>query len=89
MSFFSVALTSSADSVFPGDTVVFTCVTDGLLAWRSNGHSHFYYTSGQSTVDYVDIFKVNLTSVTGMVLVSTATVHNVQLSHNGAVITMQ
>ena len=67
---------------------MFTCVTDtGQLAWRSNGHSHFYYTSGKATVDNVDIFTVNLASVTGMVLVSTATVHNVQLSHNGAVIT--
>ena len=72
----------------PGDTVVFTCVTDtGLLAWSSNGCNHLYYTSGQSTVDDVGIFTVSLTSVTGMVLVSTATVHNIQLSHNGAVVT--
>ena len=68
--------------------MVFTCVTDtGQLAWSRNGRSHFYYTSGKSTLSDVDIFTVNLTSVTGMVLVSTATVHNVQLSHNGAVIT--
>ena len=68
--------------------MVFTCVTNtGLLAWSSNGHNHLYFTSGQSTVDDVDIFTVSLTSVTGMVLVSTATVHNVQLSHNGAVVT--
>ena len=70
----------------PGDTVVFTCVTDtGQLAWRSNGHSHFYSTSVKAIVDDVDIFTVNLTSVTGMVLVSTATVHNIQLDHSGAV----
>ena len=86
--FFLVTLTSSADSVCPGNTVVFTCVTDtGQLAWRSNGHSHFYSTSVKATVDDVEMFTVNLTSVTGMVLVSTATVHNVQLSHNGAVVT--
>lgn len=85
----AVNLTSSATTVCPGGTLIFTCVTDtGQLAWdteRSNSN-HLYYTSGQPT-SVVDIFTVNLTSVTGMVLVSTATVHNVQLSHNGAVIT--
>ena len=69
--------------------MVFTCVTDtGQLAWSRNGRSHFYSTSVKfATVGEVDIFTVNLTSVTGMVLVSTATAHNVQLGHNGAVVT--
>ena len=73
----------------PGGTLIFTCVTDtGQLAWdtESNNSNHLYYTSGQPTA-VVGIFTVNLISVTGMVLVSTATVHNVQLSHNGAVVT--
>ena len=70
--------------------MVFTCVTDtGKLAWISNGFKHLYYDpSGQLfSIGSVNIFTVNLTSVTGMVLVSTATVHNVQLGHNGTVIT--
>ena len=83
----SVTLTSSADSVCPGDTMVFTCVTDtGVLLWKSNGHNHVYLgTSGPQTT-YVDIFTLYRESVTGKTLVSTATAHSVQLNHNGRVI---
>ena len=85
-SFTTVTLTSSADSVCPGDTVVFTCVTDtGQLAWLSNGHNSLYYSAGQPTWT-VYIFTVKLCNVTGMIFISTATLHNVQLSHNGTVI---
>ena len=83
----TVTLTSSADSVCPGDTVVFTCVTDtGQLVWRSNGHNFLYYSAGQLS-ENVYIFTTKLSNVSGMIFMSTATVHNVQLSHNGTVIT--
>ena len=88
--YITVTLTSSADSVCPGDTVVFTCVTDtGSLVWISNGHNYLYYSSGQleQTVQSVYIFTVKLSNVSGMIFMSTATVDNVQLSHNGTVIT--
>ena len=85
-SFTTVTLTSSADSVCPGDTVVFTCVTDtGQLAWGSNGHNYLYYSTGKPART-IYIFTVNLCNVSGMIFISTATLHNVQLSHNGTVI---
>ena len=67
--------------------MVFTCVTDtGELLWKSNGQNHAYLgTSGPQTTS-VDIFTMYRESVTGTMLVSTATVHNVQLKHNGRVI---
>ena len=83
----TVTLTSSADSVCPGDTVVFTCVTDtGQLLWISNGHNSIYYSAGQPART-VHIFTTKLCNVSGMTFISTATVHNVQLSHSGTVIT--
>ena len=83
----SVTLTSSADSVCPGDTVVFTCVTDtGVLLWEGNGHNHVYLgTSGVQTAS-VDIFTLYRESATETMLVSTATAPNVQLKHNGRII---
>ena len=85
---FTVTLTSSADSVCPGDTVVFTCVTNtGVLLWKSYGQNHVYQgISGPQTTS-VDIFTLYRESVTGTMLVSTATAHNVQLNHNGRFIT--
>ena len=67
--------------------MVFTCVTDtGVLLWKSNGHNHVYLgTSGLQTT-FVDIFTLYRESVTGTMLVSTATAQNVQLNHNGRVI---
>ena len=41
--FYAVTLDSSADSVCPGDTVVFTCATDtGELIWNVNGTLLYY-----------------------------------------------
>ena len=85
-SFTTVTLTSSADNVCPGDTMVFTCVTDtGQLVWSSNGYNFLYYSTGQ-LAQTVYIFTVKLCNVSGMIFISTATLHNVQLSHNGTVI---
>ena len=71
----------------PGDTVVFTCVTNtSVLLWESNEQNHAYLgTSGPQTT-YVDIFTLYRESVTGTMLVSTATAHNVQLNNIGRVI---
>ena len=85
--FFLVTLTSSADSVCPGDTVVFTCVTNtSVLLWESNGQNHAYLGALGQQTSYVNIFTLYRESVTGEMLVSTATAHNVQLKHNGRVI---
>ena len=67
--------------------MVFTCVTDtGKLLWESNEENHAYLgTSGQQTA-FIQIFKLYRESVTGTILVSTATVHNVELNYTGRVI---
>ena len=86
----AVILNSSAARVCPGGTVVFTCTTDtGDLLWDSSGMNELYeiHESQLYMHDIIDIFTVNLTGIDGMTLVSTATVQNVQLTHNGRVIT--
>ena len=72
----------------PGDTVVFTCVTNtSVLLWESNGQNHVYQgMSGLWTASVNMMFTLYRESVTGKMLVSTATVHSVQLNHNGRVI---
>ena len=67
--------------------MVFTCVTNtSELLWESSGQNHAYLgTSGPQTA-YISIFTLYRESVTGTMLVSTATAHNVQLKHNGRVI---
>ena len=74
----TVTLTSSADSVCPGDTVVFTCVTDtGQLIWSSNGHNSLYYSAEQlaNLAHTVYIFTIKLSNVSGMIFISTATLY--------------
>ena len=82
-----VSLNSSALRVCPGSTLVFTCTTDtGKLVWKSGGDNHLYV-SGQYSNGLLDnIFTLNLTIVTGMVLVSTATLQNVLIGYNGRTI---
>ena len=88
----TVTLTSSADSVCPGDTVVFTCVTDTApLIWSTsvNEHVKVYYQSGQVNEPAVNLggnFRVKLVSTTGQ-LESTATAYNVSSDYNGVNIT--
>ena len=84
----TVTLTSSADSVCPGDTVVFTCVTDTApLVWSTsvNEHVKVYYSSDQVNEPAVaigDIFTVKLVSTTGQ-FESTATAYHVLSDYNG------
>ena len=86
--FTTVTLTSSADSVCPGDTVVFTCVTDTApLVWSTsvNEHVKVYYSSDQvnkPAVNLGGIFIVKLVNTTGQ-FESTATAHNVSSDYNG------
>ena len=87
--FATVTLTSSADSVCPGDTVVFTCVTDTApLIWSSNEATETYFTSSQlnEAARTLGIFSFQLVATTGG-FKSTATVHNVSLYQDGANIT--
>ena len=88
---YSVTLDSSSDSVCPGDTVVFTCTTDtGVMLWSSSEDNHFFY--ADSTVQGMistlsdNIIILNLTNVTGLILISTATVHNVSIADNEEII---
>ena len=83
-------LTTSVDGdVCPGDTVVFTCVTDtGQLQW--SGSINAAYHSSNEPVQVViksGIFDLQLINVTGMTLVSTATAYNVSMTDDGMNIT--
>lgn len=72
--------------VCPGSILVFTCTTDtGILVWKSEADNQLY-TSGKYMYMYGpldNLFTINLTIVTGMTLVSTATVENVLLGYIG------
>ena len=72
----------------PGDTQVFTCITDtGSLLWSSGGVNELFYGSlGQWTMRMIKNITLNLTSITGMMLVSTATIHNVSIEDNQKII---
>ena len=83
-----VNLTSSADGdVCPGDTVVFTCVTDtGQLQWTGSVNAHYTHYDMPQPVRVATksgIFDVELINKTGMILVSTATAYNVSLTDDG------
>ena len=86
----TVTLTSSVDRVCPGDTVVFTCVTDTTtLVWSTNGTSQIYFTplnQVNQAAHTLGIFSLQFLATTGG-FKSTATVHNVSLYQNGANIT--
>ena len=92
---FVVTLTSSADSVCPGDTVVFTCVTDtGRLLWVVNNSvnlMHSFHSVNQIKMLVTEqFFKLELVNVTGIdqkTYLSTATAHNVLPDYNGTTIT--
>ena len=87
--YYIVTLTSSADRLCPGDTVVFTCVTGtGSLTWSSNGTTETYFTPDQvnEAARTLGIFSLQLLATTGG-FKSTATVHNVSLYQDGANIT--
>ena len=85
----SVTLTSSPDSVCPGDTVVFTCVSDtGKLLWEiiNNNNQHLFSNPAQINANVTeDIFILVLLNVTGTnnsIYWSTATAHHVPLNYS-------
>ena len=79
----------------PGDTVVFTCVTDtGKLIWLVNNSvdlMHSFHSINQIKMNVTEqIFKLELVNVTGIdseKYLSTATAHNVLPDYNGTAIT--
>ena len=87
--------TLSAESVCPGDTVVFTCVTDtGRLLWVFNNSvnlMHSFHSTNQIKMIVTEqFFKLELVNVTGKdnkIYLSTATAHNVIPDYNGTDIT--
>ena len=89
-----VNLTSSASKVCPGDTVVFTCVTNTApLIWRVNGDTSkeiIYFSANQVNIPILDetegIFTIELVSTMDG-FKSTATAYNVSLNSNGSNIT--
>ena len=85
----TVILTSSADILCPGDTVVFTCVTDtGRLVWdlTHNNIKQSFHSPAQINIPITkDIFTLTLVSVTNSnTYQSTAVAHNVSVDYNGA-----
>ena len=87
--FHAVTLTSSADRVCPGDTVVFTCVTDtGRLEWYINKDNRQLDYSSELighplTKDIFTLKLLNITGTNNSVFESTATTANVSLSDSG------
>ena len=84
----TVTLTSSADILCPGDTVVFTCVTDtGRLVWEINNITgrHSFHSPAQINMPItVKNFTLTLLSVTNnSIYQSTAVAHNVSVDYNG------
>ena len=78
----TVTLTSSADILCPGDTVVFTCVTDtGRLVWEINdstGRQSFHSPAQINMPNTVKNFTLTLLSVTNnSIYLSTAVAHNI------------
>ena len=87
-SFDIVTLSSSADSLCPGDGVVFTCVTDtGRLVWDINHTALSFHSSAYLSIrTEVDVFNVTLLSITGNTYHSTATAVHVPVSYNGTIV---
>ena len=82
----SVTLDSSADSVCPGDTIVFTCATDtGELLWAVGDSKTLFITNITMPIVF-PTFDLKLLSQNGKNFTSTATIDNVHLDHNGTAI---
>ena len=80
----TVTLTSSADILCPGDTVVFTCVTDtGRLVWKVNKAKQSFHSPLLINIPIpLDIFTLTLLSVTNnSIYQSTAVVHNISVDY--------
>ena len=91
MCFYAVTLSSSADSLCPGDGVVFTCVTEtnnGRLVWDIDNHIQSYHSETQLNGSAIkDIFTTILYNViennSSTIYYSNATAENVSISNNG------
>ena len=93
--YYAVTLSSSADSLCPGDGVVFTCVTDtGRLIWDINTdhtHSNSFHSPAQLTAPpaYYEIFNITLHNITGEnnnTYHSTVTAVHVPITYNGTTV---
>ena len=81
----TVTLTSSADILCPGDTVVFTCVTDtGRLVWKVNKTEQSFHSQALLNIPItLDIFTLTLLNVTeSSTYQSTAVAHNISVDYN-------
>ena len=93
---YTVTLNSSADSLCPGDGVVFTCVTEtsnsmGRLVWDINHQIQSYHSEAQlNGYANKDIFTTVLHNFIqnhhSTILYSTATANNVSISDKGKVV---
>ena len=77
----------------PGDTVVFTCVTDTIqLSWSTDdGKTSTYFLPSQVNEPAVNlsggVFVLKLVKTSNNTFISTATAHNVSLNNDGINIT--
>ena len=81
----TVTLTSSADILCPGDTVVFTCVTDtGRLVWEVKKTKQTFHSPALLNIPIpLDIFTLTLLNVTNSnTYQSTAVAHNISVDYN-------
>ena len=88
MIFLIVTLRSSADSLCPGDGVVFTCVTDtGRLVWDIKDTAVTFHSPMQLNIAIpLDIFNVTLLKKSGNIFHSTATAVHVPINYNGTTV---
>ena len=81
-----VTLSSSADSLCPGDGVLFTCVTDtGRLVWDIKNTAVSFHSSAYLNIptELDTVFNATLLYITGNTYYSTATAVYVPVSYNG------
>ena len=72
----------------PGDDVVFTCIGNGAVFWRTtnNGQILGFATPNNSVDSILEIFKVSLISVVNNSYESTATVYNINITQTNELI---
>ena len=75
----------SYDIVCPGDTLVFTCITnEGGVSWRINGPNRII--TNDHKTDQLNGFLLSITNITNNTITSTATNMSVPLQLNGTVV---
>ena len=81
----TVTLSSSADSLCPGDGVVFTCVTDtGRLVWNIKDSTLSFHSPALHNyiIPLDTVFNVTLLNITGNMYHSTANAVNVPINYH-------